>query len=133
MSIISVISGKFLAAAERRGRRMARQQLLRMSDRQLEDFGISRYSLMEGISAWPWQEVPTGELAGEGLVRVPAITNVPKDALSTKEIKKAVNDLSAYSDRELAELGVPRQSIEELVRNGRPTIEGAGVKHNHVA
>ena len=101
MSIFSMISGRFLAAAERRGQRMARQQLLNMSNRQLEDFGISRLALMEGISAWPWKEVPTGELAGEGLARIPAIIDVPKDVQSSKEIKHAVNELGAYSDREL--------------------------------
>ena len=133
MSILNVISGKFLASAERRGRRMACGQLLNMSDRQLEDFGVSRHLLMEGISAWPWREALAGELAGEGLARIPVISNVRKDVQSTKEINKAVKELGAYSDRELAELGVTRHSIEESVRYGRPAIEGAVEEHRHVA
>ena len=133
MSIFSIISGKFLTAIERRSQRIARRELLNMSDRQLEDFGISRHSLMEGVSAWPWKEALNQELAGRGLARIPAITTVTGEVPSTKVIKQAVDELNTYSDRELAELGVTRHSIEESVRNGRPAIEGAAETQRHVA
>ena len=133
MSFLNAISDKFLASAERRGRRMARTQLLNMSDRQLNDFGVSRHLLMEGISAWPWRDASTADLAGEGLARIPAITNVGKNVIGAKDIKKAVKELSSFSDRELAELGVTRHSIEESVRYGRPAIEGTVEEQRHVA
>ena len=133
MSIFNTISTKFLASTERRGRRMARQELMRMSDRQLEDFGMSRHLLMEGISAWPWQNIPAEKVAERNLASIPAISYVAKDVQGVKAIREAVGELSAYSDRELAELGVTRHTIEEAVRFGRPAIEGAAEEHRHVA
>ena len=133
MSFLNAISNKFSASAERRGRRMARTELLNMSDRQLNDFGVSRHLLIEGISAWPWREASAEELTGEGLASIPAITNVRKSVIGTKDIEKAVKELSSFSDRELAELGVTHHSIEESVRYDRPAIEGTVEEQRHVA
>ena len=133
MSIFSIIGDKLLTAIERRSHRIARRELLSMSDRQLEDFGISRHVLMEGVFAWPSKEVPSQELAEGGLARIPAITSVTREVPSKKVIKQAVDELNTYSDRELAGLGVTRHSIEESVRNGRPAIERAAETQSHVA
>lgn len=108
-----------------------RQQLLGMSDRQLEDFGFSRALIIEGVSAWPWRSntvadaVKAGtDLKAEGLSVAPVVSQVAAPKVSKRKIRKAVNELSSYSDRELAELGVSRNNIEEVVRYGRPTVEG---------
>lgn len=108
-----------------------RQQLLGMSDRQLQDFGFSRAMLIEGVSAWPWRidavadAVSAGtDLKKEGLVAAPVVSQIAAPKVSRRKIRKAVKELNSYSDRELAELGVNRNNIEEVVRYGRPTVEG---------
>ena len=117
-----------------------RIQLLGMTDRQLEDFGFSRDSLQQGISAWPWRvdgvadAISAGtSLRAEGLTDAPVITQVAPTKVSRKNIRRAVNELNSYSDRELAELGVSRQSIKEVVRYGRPTVEGIFENHKSAA
>ena len=108
-----------------------RQQLLSMSNRQLEDYGFSRQLLLEGDSAWPWRTdvvadaVAAGtSLKAEGVIVAPEVVQVAAPKVTKRSIRKAVKELNSYSDRELAELGVNRQSIEEVVRFGRPSVEG---------
>lgn len=117
-----------------------RTQLLGMSDRQLEDYGFSRDALLQGISAWPWRvdgvadAISAGtSLHAEGLTDAPVITQVAPAKISRKSIRKAVKELNSYSDRELAELGVTRQSIKEVVRYGRPAVEGVFENHKSAA
>ena len=102
-----------------------------MSDRQLQDFGFSREMLIEGVSAWPWRidtvadAVAAGtDLTKEGISVAPVVSQIATPKVSKRKIRKAVKELSSYSDRELAELGVSRNNIEEVVRYGRPTVEG---------
>jgi uncharacterized protein YjiS (DUF1127 family) len=130
-SIFSSVKAAFANAAMRSSKSRLRLQLLGMSDRQLQDFGFSRDSLQEGISAWPWRldgvadAVAAGtSLHAEGLAVAPVLTQIVPVKASRKSIRKAVNELNSYSDRELAELGVSRQSIKEVVRYGRPAVEG---------
>jgi len=120
----------FVEAAMYSSQSKVRQQLLTMSDRQLEDYGFSKQLLLEGTSAWPWRldsvadAVSTGNpQEGTSLKSAPKVTQV-RSRSNRKIIKKAVRELNAYSDRELAELGINRQGIEEAVRFGRPAVEG---------
>ena len=39
------------------------------------------------------------------------------------EIGQAIDELSAYNDNELADLGIHRGQIEDVVRHGRPGID----------
>jgi len=127
----SNIKNVFVEAAMYSSQSKVRQQLLTMSDRQLEDYGFSKQLLLEGTSAWPWRldsvadAVSTGNHAdAAGLKAAPKVSRVKPES-NRKIIKKAVKELSGYSDRELAELGINRQGIEEAVRYGRPAVEGA--------
>ncbi len=85
---------------QRSAMRQTRVQLMRMSDRQLEDIGISRELLSRGISEWPWREE--------------TVTDQPQK-LTTAEINKAVRELSAMTDQELRDVGISRGSIRQAV------------------
>ncbi len=129
MSIFSTIKNAFVMASVHNGKVKARQELLRMSDRQLADFGFSRELLLEGVSAWPWREDSDEMVAAQSSVNGSAV----KPSHARQEIKQAVNELNSYSDRELAELGVTRHGIEEAVRYGRPAVEGVFESHKNAA
>lgn len=130
-NIFNSIKEVFVNIAMHHTKSRLRQQLLGMSDRQLQDFGFSRELIIEGVSAWPWRidtvadAVSAGtDLRKEGLSVAPVVSQVAAPKASNRKIRKAVKELSSYSDRELAELGVSRNNIEEVVRYGRPTVEG---------
>ena len=91
------------------GRNQARRVLLSQDPRTLEDMGISRHLLLQGVDAWPWRE---GEVA-----MVP--TRVSKLAKSREE-KRAIRELRAMSNAELSDMGISRGGIVDAVRNGRP-------------
>ncbi|MGB1310957.1 MAG: DUF1127 domain-containing protein, partial [Leucothrix sp.] len=55
MSILNTLSDVVFAAFERSSRRKALAELNTMNDRTLEDLGISRALLSQGISSWPWK------------------------------------------------------------------------------
>ena len=61
------------------------------------------------------------------------VANIGEKVRKAREVRRAVNELNSYSDRDLAELGVSRQTIEEAVRFGRPAIEGVAQKQSRVA
>jgi len=85
-----------------------RNTLLTMSERQLEDAGISRALLLEGISQWPWRAE-----------QLDNVTEQPPKSDSA-EIRRAIKELSAMSDRELWDLGIHRGNIRQAVETGRP-------------
>ena len=105
MSILSKLSDLVLASFEKSGRRKALAELNNMSDRTLEDLGISRSLLSQGIQSWPWKSDME-------------LTNSPKQSKSS-EIKAAIRELQSYNDRDLADLGISRGEIVEIVKNGR--------------
>ena len=80
MGVFKAISEKLVLAAELSGQKQAQRQLLRMSAVQLDDIGISRTRLLEGLSAWPWavesSDSNNSEMAEVGLKPAPAITSV---------------------------------------------------------
>lgn len=130
-NIFKNLKDVFVKVSMHNSKSRLRQQLLGMSDRQLQDFGFSREMLIEGVSAWPWRidtvadAVAAGtDLTKEGISVAPVVSQIAAPKVSKRKIRKAVKELSSYSDRELAELGVSRNNIEEVVRYGRPTVEG---------
>lgn len=105
MSLLNKITDSILSAFEQSGRRKALAQLNTMSDRTLEDLGISRSLLSQGIQSWPWKSNV-------------ALNTTAKQSKSS-EIKAAIRELQAYNDRDLADLGISRGEIVDLVMNGR--------------
>ncbi len=105
MSILNTISDVVFAAFEKSGRRKALAELNTMSDRTLEDLGISRSLLSQGIQSWPWKS--NMEL------------NTAAQTNKSKEIKAAIKELQAYNDRDLADIGISRGEIVDVVTNGR--------------
>lgn len=117
MGIFTRFRKSFFQAAERAGKARAHQQLLRMSDWQLEEYGFSKALLLDGVKSWPWR---TSTGAGELAEAVASESIDSQSAQSRSSINQAINELSNYSDRELAELGITRHGIEEAVLHGRP-------------
>jgi uncharacterized protein YjiS (DUF1127 family) len=106
MSILNSLSDIVVAAFEKSGRRKALAELNTMSDRTLEDLGFSRALLSQGIQSWPWKSNMEG------------INNSPSQSKSN-EIKAAIRELQSYNDRDLADLGISRGEIVDIVKNGR--------------
>ena len=92
------------------GRKRALEFLLNSSDRVLEDAGFSRELLEKGVQAWPWRVEQAEE-------------NPQPVKFDDLARRKAVEELRAYSEKELADLGICRGSIEDVVQHGRPGIE----------
>ena len=99
---------------ERAGRARLRRELLKHDERTLEDMGFSRELLEAGVGSWPWRleaEASIGYIGNYKPYRKPV------------GYRQAVKELQAYSDAELAELGLRRTDIEYAVRYGRPGID----------
>ena len=105
--MIMSINARFFDYMEQRGRAQLRHKLLTRSDRFLADTGFSRELLEQGVQAWPWR-----------LSNVDAKSS--QTPLSRHDYQQAVAELNAYSDAELADLGLSRAGIKQAVRYGRP-------------
>ena len=92
------------------GRKRALEFLLNSSDRVLEDAGFSRVLLEKGVQAWPWRAEQID-------------VNLQPAMFDASANDKAVQELRAYSEKELHDLGISRGSIEDVVHHGRPGIE----------
>jgi len=91
------------------------QILLTLSERQLEDAGISKELVLKGTSAWPWRfEEPSVALPVKASVSKIKATSLVTD----EEFKRAMDDLHQMSDRELRDLGITRGEINTAVRYG---------------
>lgn len=90
-----------------------RAQLLNLSDRQLEDVGISRRLLVQGVTSWPWRE---DEKASTELAAQPA-------KMKAKDINSAIQELSRMSDKQLRDIGIDRGTIRHSVTHG---VDGRG-------
>ena len=139
-NVFKSIKDIYVSAAMKHSKGRLRTQLLGMTDRQLEDYGFSRDALLQGISAWPWRVDSVADaiaagtsLKAEGVSVAPVVAQIAPAKMSRRSIRKAEKELNSYSNRELAEMGVTRQSIKEVVRYGRPTIEGVFENHNRAA
>lgn len=101
-------------AMARAGRERARRQLLRMSDRSLADAGFSRAALESGVAAWPWRH-------DEDDAAVAAAMHGARARRAAE--RRAVRELDACSDADLADLGIARADIGRAVREGRIGVE----------
>ena len=131
------------------GRARARQVLLGLNDRLLEDAGFSRRLLEEGVDSWPWR-LDVDEAQGisanamwtkqsqansartvsnklqDSLIKLDATNQAAATAIR-KSIaaseSQAIKELSAYTDKELMDIGLTRDTIHEAVLFGRPGID----------
>ncbi len=78
-----------------------RVELMGMTDRQLEDVGISRALLEGGVHNWPWRE-----------------SAAQPAKMDSKQINKAIRELSAMSDKDLRDIGIHRGAIRHSVIHG---------------
>lgn len=99
-------------------RRQALNALMRQSDATLRDIGISRELLHAGVDCWPWHAIERPPLRASSVTRV---------SPNTAEATRAVRELKSYSDRELRDIGITRDTIAEAVYHGR-----GGVGHTAV-
>ena len=121
--IVNSVEKSFVNA----GRTRARLDLLKRSERVLADGGFSRDLLEQGNQAWPWRidgSVPTPSTQ---YLFAPAGLRTPVPAMQQRFASnaKAVADLNAYSDAELADLGLARAGIVDAVHEGRPGMNEA--------
>jgi uncharacterized protein YjiS (DUF1127 family) len=121
MHIIQSIKTAYQRSIVQAGRARVRRELLSLSDRALADSGFSRELLEAGVSAWPWriaEDLEPINFAALAQTQQPAYA-VPKK----NQYRQAVAELKAYSDLELADLGLARSQIEYAVRHGRPGLD----------
>jgi len=90
------------------GRARARSVLLMQDERSLQDMGISRHLLLEGVDAWPWRDGEEQPLPTQYV-----------DAAKRREEKRAIRELKRMSNAELSDMGISRGGIEAAVRFGR--------------
>lgn len=95
-------------ALHRTGRARVLAVLRGMDSRMLKDLGYSPELLRKGVSAWPWR-----------LEEVAEVGEMP----SKNAIRTAENELCGYSDAQLADLGITRGAIPDVVRNRRSGID----------
>ncbi len=89
-----------------------RTTLLSLSDRQLSDVGISRKSLEGGVKNWPWRDEAVSAAA------LPTDMVDQPVQMKSKDINKAVRELSSMSDAQLRDIGIDRGSIRHAAMHG---------------
>lgn len=111
------LAQRFMNYMEYYGRIKSRQILLNLSDRQLEDAGISKELLLQGTNAWPWriEEQETPPLTDLQLAHLNDVVPAP---VADDEYHQAVVDLERMTDRELLDMGISRGEIRHAVRYG---------------
>lgn len=120
---LSNFGRRFSDALERSARERARLELLRLDSRLLDDAGLSRTLLHEGIGSWPWR-IEDEQAALEA--------TASKKRLA-KEQKQAIRELYAMSDAELADLAITRGDIKRVVREGRRDLDMPEHTHREAA
>jgi len=110
MSYFKTIKNALSSSIEAYGRRKTLNYLNTLSERTLDDLGFSRALLSQGVEGWPWR---TEAISG------PTTTNTQ----DTSAIEAAIRELTAYNDAELADLGISRGEIREVVMNGRTGVD----------
>lgn len=101
------------AALERNARERARHELLRLDPRLVQDAGLSRELLHEGVGSWPWRLKDEEEM----------LEAARRARVDTKAEKRAIRELYAMTDRELADLAIRRGDIKRVVREGRGGVD----------
>lgn len=95
-------------AFERAGRARVLTVLRGMDPDTLRDFGYAPELVSRGVSAWPW--------------RIEATDHTPSPSVEAN-LLEAETDLRAYSDTELADLGIGRDAIADVMPPGRPGVD----------
>ena len=115
--LLSRISQRLMASIESSGRERARDELLRLDPRLLEDAGLSRTLLLQGTDAWPWKLKDEQKLLAE--------QSRARQELRTqkREERQAIHELNSMSDKELSDLAISRGDIKRAVRFGRGDID----------
>jgi uncharacterized protein YjiS (DUF1127 family) len=108
MSFLTKLSSKISAAFELSGRSKTLSYLNTLSDANLEDLGFSRELMAQGVAAYPWKAQDFDNLV-----------TLTETRATSQEIKDAIEELKAYNDRDLADIGIARYEIEDVVINGR--------------
>lgn len=111
MSTFKKLTSSIFHALEMAGRAKTLAHLEGLSDRTLDDLGFSRTLMSQGVSAWPWKSDQT--------------INAQETFTDSNDINDAVQELSAYNDRDLADLGLSRGDIRDAVIHGRRGIDNA--------
>ncbi len=111
------LANKFLNYMEYYGRIKSRQILLNLSDRQLEDAGISKELLLKGTSEWPWR-VEDQPMAPLSDLQLSQLNDIVPVSIADDEYQQAVSDLEQMSDRELLDMGISRGEIRHAVKHG---------------
>lgn len=101
MNYLKRIMHALTDALERSAQQRTREYLLGLSDRHLDDMGLSRELLKQGPKAWPWRK--SGDLIVASLM--PAATD---------EFNTDVDAQSEYADRR-------RPALEQAALGGRRT------------
>lgn len=101
------------AALERNARERARHELLRLDPRLVQDAGLSRELLHEGVGSWPWRLKDEEEM----------LEAARRARVDAKAEKRAIRELYAMTDRELADLAIRRGDIKRVVREGRGGVD----------
>lgn len=110
------------------GRSRLRSYLLTLNDDTLADLGFSRDLLNKGVSKWPWKPAVAKVLSFEHKLERNEVYDLVNK--QENEIQQAIAKLQSYSDQQLADLGIPRENIEFVVRNGRPRLDQDPRNHN---
>ncbi len=108
---------------ERSSRERVRNELLRLDPRLLNDAGLSRTLLHEGVGSWPWRLTDETEV----------LQAARHQKATIKAQKQAIKELQSLSDHELSDLAITRGDIEYVVRNGRRDIDNTEVAYAHAA
>ena len=107
------------AKLEAKARKVARaaektaiKELRALSDAELRDLGITRGNIAEVV-----------RYGRGGLAEQPQSANAVRKT-SRREQARAARELAAMNDSQLADIGVIRADIKDLVRNGRKAAKG---------
>jgi uncharacterized protein YjiS (DUF1127 family) len=111
MSFLKNLKNSLSSTIESYGRYKTLSYLNNLGDRTLDDLGFSRALLSQGVDAWPW--------------RTDEVRNAANRNQDSTSITAAIEELTAYNDAELADLGISRGQIREAVLNGRVGIESS--------
>jgi uncharacterized protein YjiS (DUF1127 family) len=93
--------GRIRHALERSAERRAREYLLGLSDRHLDDMGLSRQRIKQGPSAWPWRKA--------------------EDPLPVPGLSGAMRELNTPNGTEAANLGSGGRSQPDFAKHDPET------------
>lgn len=107
---------------EKQAARRVHQHIQHVDSDVLHWAGISPELLARGPAAYPWRIEPASE-AGPTVQSVVSATVTQLHGNDELAIRRAIAELRACTDAELADMGIARGEIAQVVRYGRPGIE----------